>query len=102
MDNPALVIEPGGYGVHAPPSGGGADPGEETSTWFREVPVHPAMRPEFREALATWRAWAERNPDAAREALKGLPEEELRQMRDDLRHALQELEAVLAAKRPSE
>jgi len=62
-----------------------------------EVPVHPLLWPDVKEALARWKLWARDHPVQAAAALAAEKPEALRTVRKDLRETMSEFDAALAA-----
>jgi ribosomal protein L29 len=98
-DNPQrrdLAVAPGGYYVTTPAGTAlrHADPWPPDNP--HEVPVHPYLWPSTREGLRQWNLWARDHPDAAKAALAGMPIEELRTGRKELKAALADVETALA------
>jgi hypothetical protein len=90
-------VAPGGVPVTTDPSAGTA--GRDLPGWPSCDPGvvngHPLLWPSTREAWARWNLWARDHPDRAKKSLAGTDRAELRAVRDDLRHALGEVEAAL-------
>jgi hypothetical protein len=92
---PDLAVAPGGYCVTTPAGTERRNADPWPSDDPHEVPIHPCLWPSTREALARWNLWKRDHPDQAKKSLANEAPEELRQARENLRHALGEVEAAL-------